>query len=109
MSDALPITPEEIAAQGIAAVEAGAAILHLHARVPETGKPTGDPAIYELFLPILKQRTDAIINLTTGGSATMPVAERLLAAQKFRPVFAQHGVDELRLLRRRPADRKLEV
>ena len=85
MSDALPITPEEIAAQGIAAVEAGAAILHLHARVPETGKPTGDPAVYELFLPILKQRTDAIINLTTGGSATMPVAERLLAAQKFRP------------------------
>lgn len=85
MSDALPVTPAEIAEQGIAAVNAGAAILHLHARIPENGMPTGDPDVYAQFLPVLKQRTDAVINLTTGGSATMPVAERLLAARKFHP------------------------
>ncbi len=85
MSDALPVTPAEIAEQGIAAVNAGAAILHLHARIPENGMPTGDPDVYAQFLPVLKQRTDAVINLTTGGSATMPVAERLLAATKFHP------------------------
>ncbi|MCB2050003.1 MAG: 3-keto-5-aminohexanoate cleavage protein [Novosphingobium sp.] len=85
MSDALPVTPEEIAGQGIAAVEAGAAILHLHARQPHNGMPTGDPAVYQQFLPVLKQRTDAVLNLTTGGSATMPVEERLLAARQFKP------------------------
>lgn len=85
MSDALPVTPEEIAEQGIAAVEAGAAILHLHARQPQDGMPTGDPAVYGRFLPVLKQRTDAVMNLTTGGSATMPVKERLLAARHFKP------------------------
>lgn len=85
MSDALPCTPQEIADQSIDAVEAGAAILHLHARVPETGQPTGDPAVYAQFLPVIRQRTDAVINLTTGGSATMPVEERLRAAMRFRP------------------------
>ncbi|MCT2559564.1 3-keto-5-aminohexanoate cleavage protein [Tsuneonella sp. YG55] len=85
MSPALPVTPEEIAEQGIAAVEAGAAILHLHARVPEDGRPTGDPEVYRQFLPVIKQRTDAIINITTGGSATMPLDERLKAATTFQP------------------------
>jgi uncharacterized protein (DUF849 family) len=85
MSDALPVTPDEIAEQGVAAVEAGAAILHLHARQPHDGMPTGDPAVYGQFLPVLKQRTDAVMNLTTGGSATMPVEERLLAARHFKP------------------------
>ncbi len=85
MSDALPVTPDEIAEQGIAAAEAGAAILHLHARQPHNGMPTGDPAVFDQFLPVIKQRTDAVINLTTGGSATMPVEERLLAARHFKP------------------------
>ena len=85
MSDAVPVTPEEIAEQGIAAAEAGAAILHLHARQPHNGMPTGDPAVFDRFLPVIKQRTDAVINLTTGGSATMPVEERLLAARHFKP------------------------
>jgi uncharacterized protein (DUF849 family) len=85
MSPALPVTPEEIAEQGIAAVEAGAAILHLHARMPEDGRPTGDPEIYRQFLPVIKQRTDAVINITTGGSATMPLDERLKAARVFQP------------------------
>jgi uncharacterized protein (DUF849 family) len=85
MSDALPCTPQEIAEQSIAAAEAGAAILHLHARNPDNGAPTGDPAVYAQFLPVIRQRTDAVINVTTGGSATMPVEERLRAAMAFKP------------------------
>ncbi len=85
MSAALPVTPDEIAEQSIAAARAGAAILHLHARVPEDGRPTGDPEVYARFLPVIKQATDAVINITTGGSATMPVAERLAAAARFKP------------------------
>ena len=85
MSPALPVTAEEMIDQGTAAADSGAAILHLHARMPETGAPTGDPAVYSTFLPALRQRTDAVLNLTTGGSATMPVAERLLAAMRFKP------------------------
>ncbi len=85
MSDALPVTPQEIADQSIAAAEAGAAILHLHARVPGTGMPTGDPDVYARFLPVIKQRTDAVVNITTGGSATMKLADRLKAATRFRP------------------------
>lgn len=85
MSDALPVTPDEIAEQSIGAAEAGAAILHLHARVPEDGRPTGDPDVYARFLPVIRQRTDAVINVTTGGAATMPVEERLAAAVRFRP------------------------
>lgn len=85
MSDALPVTPQEIAEQSVAAAEAGAAILHLHARVPETGEPTGDPDVYGQFLPSIRQRTDAVINLTTGGSPSMAVAERLSAASRFSP------------------------
>lgn len=85
MSDALPITPEQIAAQSIEAAEAGASILHLHARMPDDGRPTGDPEIYARFLPSIRQRTDAVINITTGGAATMPVEERLAAAALFKP------------------------
>ncbi|MBA4759012.1 3-keto-5-aminohexanoate cleavage protein [Sphingosinicella sp.] len=85
MSDALPITPEAIAEQSIAAANAGASILHLHARIPEDGRPTGEPDVYARFLPVIRQRTDAVINITTGGSAIMPVAERLAAAARFKP------------------------
>ena len=85
MSDALPVTPEEIADQSIAAAKAGAAILHLHARVPEDGRPTGNPDVYGRFLPVIRQATDAVVNITTGGAATMSVADRLAAARRFRP------------------------
>lgn len=85
MSDALPITPEQIAEQAIGAAEAGAAVLHLHARKPETGEPTGDPAVFMQFLPVIKQRTDAVINLTTGGSPTMSVADRIAGAHQASP------------------------
>ena len=88
MSDALPITPQQIADAAIAAAEAGAAILHLHARNPVDGKPTGDPEVYAQFVGIIRQRTDAVINITTGGSATMPMADRLSAATRFKPEMA---------------------
>jgi uncharacterized protein (DUF849 family) len=85
LSDALPYTPADIAHQAIAAAQAGAAIVHLHARDPQTGAPTGDPAVYEQFLPIIHQATDAIINLTTGGSPEMTPDDRLAAALRFAP------------------------
>ncbi len=85
MSEALPITPEQIADASIAAAEAGAAIIHLHARDPETGEPSGDPALFARFLPVIKQRTDAVINITTGGSPSMSVAQRLEGAVRFKP------------------------
>src|SRR5438128_8504540 len=80
MSEALPVTPDQIAQQAIAAAEAGAAILHLHARNPQDGRPTGDPAVFKQFLPRIKQATDAVVNITTGGSVIMTVQERAGAA-----------------------------
>lgn len=71
LSDALPYKPADIAHQAIEAAEAGASILHLHARDPETGAPTGSPDVYNQFLPVIKQSTDAVVNITTGGSPDM--------------------------------------
>jgi uncharacterized protein (DUF849 family) len=85
MSDALPITPEQIARDSIEAAAAGAAIIHLHARVPETGEPTGNPEVFGRFLPLIKRSTDAVINLTTGGSPSMTVQDRLAGAIRFQP------------------------
>jgi uncharacterized protein (DUF849 family) len=85
MSAALPLTPQEIATQAIEAAQAGAAILHLHARNPEDGSPTGDPRVFAQFLPAIKEQTDAVINLTTGGSPEMTVEDRLAAALRFKP------------------------
>src|SRR5438128_5480887 len=84
----LPITPDEIAAQGIEAVEAGAAILHLHARDPNTGRPSPDPALFMQFLPRLKQATTAVINITTGGGQGMSLDDRLAAALTASPELA---------------------
>jgi uncharacterized protein (DUF849 family) len=88
MTPYLPITPDEIAASAIAAAEAGAAILHLHARNPETGQPDQTPAAFAPFLPRIKQATDAVINITTGGSPYMTVAERAQPAAQFQPEVA---------------------
>ena len=85
MSDALPITPQQIADESVKAAEAGASIIHLHARNPENGQPTGDPDVFMQFLPEIKAKTDAVINLTTGGSPTMSVEERLACAMKVSP------------------------
>ena len=80
MSPYLPITPEDIARESIAAAEAGASILHLHARNPQDGRPAFDPAIYRQFLPKIHAATDAVINITTGGAITMTLDQRLAAA-----------------------------
>lgn len=81
----LPLTPDQIAQSAVAASEAGAAILHLHARDPETGRPTGDPDVFAEFLPHIRANTDAVINITTGGGVTMSLEERAAAASRFSP------------------------
>jgi uncharacterized protein (DUF849 family) len=85
MSEGLPITPDEIAQQSIAAAEAGAAIIHLHARDPETGEPTPDPNVFMQFLPRIKQSCDAVVNVTTGGGLNMTLDQRLAAPLKAKP------------------------
>lgn len=88
MSPHLPITPNEIAEQAIGAAEAGAAILHLHARNPEDGRPSPDPELFMQFLPRIKQSCDAVVNITTGGSWTMTLEDRLAAAERASPELA---------------------
>ncbi len=88
MSPHLPITPDEIAEGAIGAAGAGAAIVHLHARVPGDGRPTQDPAVFKQFLPKIKAATDVVINLTTGGAPTMTVEERLQPALQLKPEVA---------------------
>ena len=85
MSSALPVSPDMLAEQGVAAAQAGAAILHVHARDPRDGRPTPDPAAYMAFLPRLKQGCEAIINVTTGGGLNMTVDDRLKAPAILRP------------------------
>ena len=102
LSAALPYTPADIARQAIEAAQAGAAILHLHARNPQDGSPTGDPNVFAQFLPQIHAASDAVINLTTGGSPDMTVEQRLAAALRFQPEmcslnmgsmnFAFHGM-----------------
>jgi uncharacterized protein (DUF849 family) len=85
MSPYLPVTPNEIAEQSIAAAEAGASIIHLHARDPETGRPTPDADVFMPFLQRIKQSSEAVINITTGGGHGMTVAERLAAPLAAKP------------------------
>ena len=81
----LPLTPAQIADSAIGAAEAGAAIVHLHARDPETGRPTPDPDVFARFLPQIKEISDVVINITTGGGHGMTVEERTRAANRFEP------------------------
>lgn len=88
MSPHLPITAQEIADSSIAAAEAGAAIIHLHARDPKNGRPSQDPDLFEPFLKTIKQRCDAVLNLTTGGHPSMTIEERMKPADRFAPEVA---------------------
>jgi uncharacterized protein (DUF849 family) len=88
MSPHLPVTPDEIAAASVAAAEAGAAVIHLHARDPETGQPDQTPERYMEFLPRIKQQTDAIVNITTGGGLGMTLDQRLAPALQAEPEIA---------------------
>lgn len=85
MSSHLPITQSDIAAQAIAAAEAGASILHLHTRDPNDGRPSVEPAHYTPILSRVKQSTDAVLNITTGGAPTMLIEDRIKAAVQFSP------------------------
>ena len=88
MSPHLPVTPQQIAAAGIAAAEAGAAILHLHARDPKDGHPDQNPDLFAEFLPAIKERSRAIVNITTGGNPYMSVEDRIRPAVRFEPELA---------------------
>jgi uncharacterized protein (DUF849 family) len=85
MSPYLPLTPDQIAEQAIEAAQAGAAILHLHARDPKDGRPSADPAVFDQFVPRIKAATDAVINITTGGSTRMTLQERLAYPLQAQP------------------------
>lgn len=88
MSPHLPVTAAEIAEAAIGAAEAGAALVHVHARDPVTGKPDQSPEAFEPFLKVIKQRSDCVINITTGGAPTMSVEERLGPCAHFKPEVA---------------------
>ena len=88
MSPHLPVTPKEIADAAVAAAEAGAAIVHLHARDPVDGRPTQDPKYFREFAPDIRSRSDVVINFTTGGAATMTIHERLRPALELKPEVA---------------------
>jgi len=85
MSEYLPITPLQIVDSALEAAQAGAAILHLHARDPQSGKPSADPAHFQQICPVLAERTDAILNITTGGSSRMRIEERLAYPLMVKP------------------------
>lgn len=88
MSPHLPVTPEQIADAAIGAYEAGAAIVHLHARNPEDGRPDQTPDAFEPFLRIIKQRAGCVVNITTGGAPTMSIEERIQPAATWKPELA---------------------
>jgi uncharacterized protein (DUF849 family) len=95
MSPHLPITPNQIAEAAVGAAKAGAAMVHLHARNPETGKPTQNPQVFARFLPEIKHRSDAIINITTGGGLGMTLDERLAPALWAKPEIASMNMGSL--------------
>jgi uncharacterized protein (DUF849 family) len=92
MSPYLPVTPQEIADAAVGAADAGAAIIHLHARDPVTGKPDQRPEAFAAFLPQIKARTNAVVNLTSGGSPFMTIEERIQPSMRFAPEVASLNV-----------------
>jgi 3,5-dioxohexanoate:acetyl-CoA acetone transferase len=95
MSPYLPVTPDEIADAAIGAAEAGATIVHLHARDPRTGRPDQTSEALARFLPRIKQPSSVVINLTSGGSPTMSVDERVRPAAQFKPEVASLNMGSL--------------
>jgi uncharacterized protein (DUF849 family) len=88
MSPHIPVTAQEIADAAIGAANAGAAIVHLHARNAENGLPDQSPEAFEPFLKVIKQRSDCVVNITTGGAATMTIQERMKPVVTFKPEVA---------------------
>lgn len=97
MSPHLPVSPDEIADAAIGAAEAGAAVIHLHARDPLDGRPTQDPAVYSQFLSRIKQASPAILNITTGGAITLTLEERVKPAAIFAPEVASLNMGSMNL------------
>ena len=97
MSAYLPVTGQEIADAAVKAAQAGAAIVHLHARQLTDGAPSQDPALFEAFLPQIKAQSDVVINITTGGAPTMLVAERLVPVATFKPEVASLNMGSMNL------------
>ena len=95
MSDALPYTYDDIAAQAIEAAEAGASILHLHARDNETGAPSVNPDDFAAFLPRIKQATNAVVNISTGGSLTLSIQDRIKPAATFSAEMCSMNVGSM--------------
>ncbi|GLT00383.1 3-keto-5-aminohexanoate cleavage protein [Sphingobium jiangsuense] len=95
MSPYLPVTPEEIADAAVGAAEAGAAIVHLHARNPEDGRPDQSPEAFEPFLRSIKQRSDVVVNITTGGAPGMTVEERVRPAEMWKPEVASMNMGSM--------------
>lgn len=98
MSPHLPVTPEEIARESIEAAKAGASIVHLHARNPQDGRPTGDPEIFRAFVSRIKAETDVVINISTGGGGPgMPIAERAAAGHALKPEMCSLNMGSINL------------
>lgn len=109
MSEHLPVTPEQIARQSIDAIEAGASIVHLHARDPGNGCPSGDPEIFRKFVTPIKEATNAVINISTGGGGpNMPIEERAEAGRALRPEMCSLNMGSLNLVLSEMAERKRE-
>lgn len=105
MSDALPVTPDMIAEQAVEAAQAGATILHLHARHPETGSPSVDPDHFREFLARIRAETDAIVNISTGGSIGMEIEQRIAPARTFSPEMCSMNMGSLNFAFHPLADR----
>ena len=105
MSPHIPVTPNEIAEAAVAAAEAGAAILHLHARDPEDGHPTQDPEVFGQFLPRIKQSVNAVVNITTGGGLKMTLDERLAAPLKAKPEMCSLNMGSINFAIHQMADK----
>lgn len=97
MSPALPVTPDEIVEAAVGAAEAGAAVVHCHARDPETGRPDQTPEGFSRFLGAIKQRSNVVLNLTTGGAPYMKVDERVRPAETFKPELASLNLGSMNL------------
>jgi uncharacterized protein (DUF849 family) len=104
----LPFTPADIASQAIDAANAGASILHLHARDPQTGQPSGDPALFMEFLPVIRAATNAVINITTGGGLTHSLDQRLAPALRVKPELASFNMGSINFSIHRLARRHSE-
>ena len=105
MSDALPYEPADIAQPSIDAAEAGAAIVHLHARDPETGMPRSDPALFRQFLPVIKDASDVVVNVTTGGGLNMTVEQRLEGPLDVQPEMCSLNLGSMNFALHPMADR----